>query len=67
VPAEFKQTFPRSSDALQSEITLLNGKPVEVFANGAYFNPQDLLSSGYWGWWEKIGTMLPFDYQPAKQ
>jgi hypothetical protein len=67
VPFEFKQLYPRSSDALVSEITLVNGKPVEVFSNGAYFNPEDLLSSGYWGWWEKMGTMLPFDYEPPKK
>ena len=67
VPAEFKQRFPKSSDAMMSEIMLINGKPVEVLANGSYFNPQDLLSSGYWGWWEKMGTMLPFDYKPLRK
>ncbi|GAA4745268.1 hypothetical protein GCM10023229_26410 [Flavisolibacter ginsenosidimutans] len=63
-PPEFKQMFPKSSDAMMSEITLVNGKPLQVLANGSYFNPEDLLSTGYWGWWEKMGTMLPFDYQP---
>lgn len=67
VPIEFKQLYPRSSDALVSEITLVNSKPVEVFSNGAYFDPEELLSSGYWGWWEKMGTMLPFDYHPLKK
>lgn len=67
VPFEFKQLYPRSSDALVSEITLVNGKPIDVFSNGAYFNPEDLLSSGYWGWWEKMGTMLPYDYEPPKK
>ena len=49
---------------MMSELLLINGRPVEVLANGSYFNPEDLLSSGWWGWWEKMGTMLPFDYQP---
>ncbi|HEY0041167.1 MAG TPA: hypothetical protein VGB71_10920, partial [Flavisolibacter sp.] len=67
VPTEYKQLFPRSADYLMSEINLINGKPVEVLANGSFYHPEDLLSSGYWGWWEKIGTMLPFDYQSTKK
>lgn len=67
VAREFKQLFPKSSDAAMSEISLINGKPIEIYSNGSYFNPEDLLSSGYWGWWEKMGTMLPFDYHPPKK
>lgn len=67
LPAEYKQAFPKSGEAMTSELSLINGRPVEVFSNGAYYNPEDLLSSGYWGWWEKIGTMLPFDYKPPKR
>jgi hypothetical protein len=67
LPAEFRQLFPKSSDAVMSEITLINAQPIQVYANGSYYNPEDLLSSGYWGWWEKMGTMLPFDYQPSKK
>jgi hypothetical protein len=67
VPSEFKQVFPKSSNAVMSEITLINGLPIKVYANGSYYNPEDLLSTGYWAWWEKIGTMLPFDYNPPKK
>lgn len=67
MPAEFKQLYPKNGDAVMSEITLVNPNPIQVYANGSYFNPEDLLSSGYWGWWEKIGTMLPYDYQPPKK
>ena len=63
-PSEYRQPYPESSDFILSEVSLINGRPVEIFANGAYYSPQDLLSSGYWGWWEKMGTMLPFDYKP---
>lgn len=66
-PLEFKQMYPKSGEAPMSEITLINGRPVEVSANGAYFNPEDLLSNGYWGWWEKMGNTLPFDYVPPKK
>lgn len=67
VPYEFKRLHPKSSDAPMSEITLLNGRPIEVSANGSFFSPEDLLSTGYWAWWEKMGTMLPFDYVPPKR
>src|SRR6476620_1504756 len=67
MPVEFKQLYPKSGDAIMSEITLVNPNAIQVYANGSYFNPEDLLSSGYWGWWEKIGTMLPYDYQPPKK
>lgn len=67
VPFEFKQLYPRSGDALMSEISLVNGRAVEIQASGSYYNPEDLLSSGYWGWWEKMGTMLPFDYKPLRK
>ncbi|RYZ31002.1 MAG: hypothetical protein EOO10_00790 [Chitinophagaceae bacterium] len=67
VPSEFKQLFPKGGNAVMSEITLINGQPIQIYANGSYFNPEDLLSSGYWGWWEKMGTMLPFDYHPSKK
>lgn len=63
-PFEFKTLYPHSGDAIMSEITLLNKEPLTVIANGSYFSPEDLLSNGYWGWWEKMGTTLPLDYKP---
>ncbi len=50
---------------ITSMIHLISGKPVAVLANGSYFSGIDLISSGYWGWWEKMATMLPFDYKSA--
>lgn len=67
MPSEFTQLFPKSNNAMMSEITLIKSKPLQIQANGSYFNPEELLSSGYWGWWEKMGTMLPFDYRPPKK
>ena len=59
---EFLKFFP----SMTSEITLINGKPLEILANGSYYNPVDLMSTGYWAWSEKVGSMLPFDYYPGK-
>jgi hypothetical protein len=65
-PAEFRQT-PRGSSSMMSQIVLINQQPIEIQANGSYYNPADLLNIGYWAWSEKIAMMLPFDYRPPKQ
>lgn len=49
-----------------SAIRLLHDKNVLVFANGAYYKTQDILSNGYWAWSEKICRLLPYDYKPAE-
>ncbi len=48
----------------KSKIGLLNAKYVKLYSNGSYFPPQDLIAEGFWSWWEKIATMLSFDYEP---
>lgn len=52
---------------LTSEITLTVDRPLNVLANGSFYDGVGLLSSGYWGWWEKVGNMLPYDYWPPKK
>jgi hypothetical protein len=64
-PREYQETFPKST-AMQSQLTLLNERGIEIQANGSYFNPVDLLSLGYWAWSEKMATMLPFDFKPTQ-
>jgi hypothetical protein len=61
---DYIKMFPKSSTAVLSQIQLINGNPIEVQANGMYYSPLELVSSGYWSWSEKISTMLPFDYWP---
>lgn len=65
-PVEYRQQFPKNSTAMQSQIVLINERPVEIEANGSYYNPSDLMSLGYWSWSEKIAAMLPFDYKQPK-
>lgn len=48
-----------------SSLQLVRDKPIEVLANGAYFEPLDILSGGYWSWSDKIGNMLPYDFKPT--
>ncbi len=64
---EYRKQFPKNSASMLSEITLINNQPVEIQANGNYYQPLDLMSLGYWSWFEKIATMLPFDYIHANK
>ncbi|MBE9586639.1 carboxypeptidase-like regulatory domain-containing protein [Mucilaginibacter sp. JRF] len=46
-----------------TEMWLTNSIPVNIKENGAMDNT-NLYMSGFWGWWEKIGTKLPYEYYP---
>ncbi|MGZ3847131.1 MAG: carboxypeptidase-like regulatory domain-containing protein [Flavisolibacter sp.] len=66
-PLEYRQQYPKSSTAMMSQIVLINQRAVEIEANGSYYDPVDLMSTGYWAWSEKMAMMLPFDYVPPKR
>lgn len=46
-------------------LQMVADRPMEVYADGSYFNPLDILSSGYWAWNERMGNMLPFNFKPT--
>lgn len=48
---------------MSTELELLRGFPMEVFSNGSNINT-DLEFNGYWTWLQKIGNLLPYDYEP---
>lgn len=56
----------RSATFQRSYIWLRNGSPFSVDANGNYSPPQEIFFMAYWGWCEKIGDMLPLDFEPGK-
>lgn len=62
VPFQYKQIYPDAGTAWVSEMVLINETPIELYANGSYFNPTDLIFGGFWAWWEKISTLLPANY-----
>lgn len=66
-PSEYKKYLPRGVERmpLTSELFRTSNHVVTVLANGSYFEPMDLITSGYWGWSEKMASMLPSDYWPA--
>jgi CarboxypepD_reg-like domain len=67
-PTEYAKTLPkyRSSEFIQTDINLRFNNPITIYQNGNFYNGLDLLIDGYWAWFEKISTMLPTDYTPAK-
>lgn len=46
-----------------SNIKLMTNEPLRVNSNGAFYNPVNLVTSGYWSWSEKMSNMLPFDFK----
>jgi len=47
-----------------SQLVFVNKKPVYILSNGFYYNGGDLKMTGFWGWSETLGTLLPYDYEP---
>jgi hypothetical protein len=63
VPQRYQRLFPAGAQGMMSQVQLLDDDVLAIQANGMYYNPVNMVSSGYWGWSEKISTMLPFDYR----
>jgi len=65
-PVEFAKHLYKGAEyaPVISEIFLPARVEVNVLANGSYYQGANLLTSLYWGWWEKLANMLPFDYWP---
>jgi hypothetical protein len=53
----------RGATSQRSVIYLTVSNPLLIDASGNYSPPQFLMSYGYWGWSEKIATLLPLDYK----
>lgn len=68
VPKEFAKTLPayRGYELTKTDINLRTNSPIFIYANGNYYNGLELLTDGYWAWYEKVSTMLPSDYLPIK-
>ena len=65
-PSEYMRFVAGSytGSAIISDISLSGNTPVAIMANGSY-EPDNLVMNGFWGWWEKIAIMLPYDYRPG--
>ena len=62
----FQRYLPRfkTNEWVSSMIFPMNGSPISILANGAYFEGDSFSFSGFWAWWEKIANKLPYDYTP---
>jgi hypothetical protein len=67
-PFEYARSQGRSQqiDRTMSLMELLNKRGLEIFSNGSFYNPTDLLLHNYWAFWEKMSTMLPYNYKPPR-
>lgn len=50
-----------------SKIKLTTDQQIIVLSNGSFFDAANLISYGYWAFWERISTLLPLDYKPPPQ
>ncbi|HEY2727290.1 MAG TPA: carboxypeptidase-like regulatory domain-containing protein [Parafilimonas sp.] len=66
-PLKYKWANPDAKDSVSSVLSLVNNKSVIISADGSYYNVQDLLYEGFWGWWQRLATMLPYDYEPSEK
>ncbi len=61
-----RQSPQRRATYQRSYVTLLGEKIISVDKHGNYYNPQDFLTSAYWGWAEKMANSLPLEYEAEK-
>jgi hypothetical protein len=54
-------------DGQKSRISLEGKKPLTIEASGNFDPPLELYLMGYWAWSQKVGLLLPLDYQIPKQ
>lgn len=67
-PEYVRLQFPVRKAGLQRSYVFLAGDQViAIDMNGNYFNPQDFITSGYWGWSEKMANTVPVDYEPDNE
>lgn len=51
----------------RSLIFITDESPLFIAPDGSYFYPDKLLATAWWGFNEKISTMLPLDYEPDEK
>lgn len=66
IPAEYAAIIRDGSvkQPVSSVLYTMDKQRVFVTANGYYYDVMHLVSEGFWGWWEKVGNLLPYDYTP---
>lgn len=60
-------TNARYDSCITAMVTLNSEDSIIVTRSGSFYNPTNLIMSGYRSWSEKIATMLLFDYEAYKE
>jgi len=68
-PVEYQKYILRNTYYLPVSSGLYRTSPklVVVLANGSYFEGINLMTTGFWAWWEKMCNKLPYEYWPPKK
>ncbi|MBL7733329.1 MAG: carboxypeptidase-like regulatory domain-containing protein [Chitinophagaceae bacterium] len=56
----------RKASVQRSWVQLSGSMVVALDMNGNYFDPQEFVTTGYWGWREKMANSLPQDFDPGE-
>lgn len=54
----------RSPAFQRSSIWIIDPTAIAIFRDGSYDPPTNVFTTAYWAWSDKIGDMLPLDYEP---
>jgi hypothetical protein len=65
-PLAYTKYLPKNRmyEPVESSVSQAPGTMVSVLGNGSFFEGINLITAGYWSWWEKMCNKLPYDYQP---
>ena len=61
----FVQYDEQPKDFQLSLVNMTAAQSIGIEQNGYYFDQNDITINGYWSW-EKVGDMLPYDFNPAR-
>ena len=61
----FVQYDEQPKDFQLSLVNMTAAQSIGIEQNGYYFDQSDITINGYWSW-EKVGDMLPYDFNPAR-
>jgi hypothetical protein len=61
-PLSYQEANPDASSKFQfSVLSFLPNEPLGIEQNGFYFDQNNIIITGYWGW-EKVADLLPYDF-----
>lgn len=61
----FEQNDEQPKEFQLSLVNMTAAQSIGIEQNGYYFDQNDIIINGYWSW-EKVGDMLPYDFNPAR-